>query len=119
MATKNFSDSELKCSCCGRVNTTQRFREFMAKVQLLRDRYGKPLKVSSGYRCEKHPIEAKKKKAGMHSIAAIDLGVSRGEAWRVLKLAFEMGFTGIGVNQKGNGRFIHLDTRANPTVWSY
>lgn len=119
MATKNFSDRELKCSCCGRVNTTQRFNDFMAKVQELRDRYGRPLRVTSAYRCENHPIEAKKRKAGMHSIAAIDLGVSRGEAYKVLKLAFEMGFTGIGVNQKGKGRFIHLDTREKPTVWSY
>jgi hypothetical protein len=30
-----------------------------------------------------------------------------------------MGFTGIGVNQKGAGRFLHLDTRQGAMVWSY
>ena len=38
---------------------------------------------------------------------------------------FLVGFTGIGVNQKGGARFLHLDTiesspaRPRPTIWSY
>jgi hypothetical protein len=34
----------------------------------------------------------------------------------------ELGFTGIGVQQKGTGRFIHVDLTVGqnrPTVWSY
>jgi hypothetical protein len=38
---------------------------------------------------------------------------------RFLRLALELGFTGIGVQQKGTGRFIHLDLRAVPAIWSY
>jgi len=37
-------------------------------------------------------------------------------------LALELGFTGIGVQQKGTGRFPHLDTLEEPprpNVWSY
>jgi hypothetical protein len=30
-----------------------------------------------------------------------------------------MGFKGIGVQQKGAGRFIHLDDREDPAIWSY
>jgi hypothetical protein len=32
-----------------------------------------------------------------------------------------MDFIGVGVNQKGGGRFIYLDTveRASRTIWSY
>jgi zinc D-Ala-D-Ala carboxypeptidase len=44
------------------------------------------------------------------------------QAHKLLKLAFELGFTGIGVNQKTSGRFIHLDTLTEaprPNVWSY
>jgi hypothetical protein len=36
-------------------------------------------------------------------------------------IAMEAGFTGIGVQQKGTGRFLHLDTLEGdlrPTVWS-
>jgi len=43
----------------------------------------------------------------------------------VLREALILGFTGIGINQKGTGRFLHLDLLPNlllhprPTVWSY
>lgn len=120
MATRNFTDAELRCQCgCGAINPNPLFDVLMDKVQELRVLYGKSLKVTSGYRCPKHPLEARKNKAGQHSIAAIDLSVSRGEAHEVLRIALLLGFTGIGVNQKGNGRFIHLDLRDAPTIWSY
>ena len=120
MATLNFSDNELRCKCgCGRLNTTPAFNEFMEKVQALRTAYGKPLVLSSAYRCPEHPIEAAKTKAGQHSKGAVDIRVAYAAAHEVLRLAFSMGFTGIGVNQKGSHRYIHLDMRPNPTVWSY
>jgi uncharacterized protein YcbK (DUF882 family) len=101
--------------------------EFMDALDELREAYGKPLRVTSGYRCPEHPIEARKASAGAHSTGkAIDLAVDRGEAYEVLKLALAMDvFTGIGVQQKGSGRFIHLDAceepemSPRPTVWSY
>jgi hypothetical protein len=43
----------------------------------------------------------------------------------VLYKGIAHGFKGIGVNQKGNGRFIHLDIgemedgRPRPHLWSY
>ena len=51
--------------------------------------------------------------------------VDRGDAYKVLELAFKVGMTGIGVAQKGSARFLHLDSlessteRPRPTVWSY
>ena len=96
----------------------------MDKVQELRNRYGKPMPETSGYRCPKHPQEATKTVPGAHQLGlAIDIGLQGKEAYDLLKLAMEMGFTGIGVNQKGNGRFIHLDIATNelprPMIWSY
>jgi zinc D-Ala-D-Ala carboxypeptidase len=120
MATKNFSDDELKCQHCGALNPHGAFKVFMDRIQQLRERYGKPLRVTSGYRCEDHPIEAKKAEAGMHSYAAIDLGVAGKDAYDIVKMAFELGFTGVGVSQrKGIPRFIHLDDREYPAIWSY
>ena len=56
----------------------------------------------------------------MHSYAAIDLGVVGRDAYDLVKLAFELGFTGVGVSQrKGVPRFIHLDDREIPAIWSY
>tara|TARA_Y100001951_G_C11282991_1_gene266652 strand:+ start:429 stop:791 length:363 start_codon:yes stop_codon:yes gene_type:complete len=120
MATRSFTDNELKCQHCGKLNPHGAFVVFMERIQKLRDIYGKPLKVTSGYRCEDHPIEAKKQQAGQHSLAAIDLGVSGKDAYLLTKIAFELGFTGIGVSQrKGVPRFIHLDDRTVPAIWSY
>lgn len=123
MAWKYFSIDEMKCRHCG---DCQMDVEFMKKLDFLRECYDKPLTVTSGYRCPAHPIEAKKSKAGAHSTGkAADLAVSRGEAHELLTLAMQMGFTGIGVQQKGSGRFLHLDMCTDsemsprPTVWSY
>ena len=121
---KYFSDSEVSCSHCGENKMSP---EFMDALDTLREAYGKPLRVTSGYRCPEHPIEARKASAGAHSTGkAIDLAVGRGEAYELLKLALAMDvFTGIGVQQKGSGRFIHLDAceepemSPRPTVWSY
>lgn len=121
---KYFSDSEVSCSHCGESKMSP---EFMDVLDKLREAYGKPLRVTSGYRCPEHPIEARKASAGAHSTGkAIDLAVERGEAYEVLEIAMGMGvFTGIGIQQKGSGRFIHLDTceepemSPRPTVWSY
>ena len=116
----NFKAEEFNCSHCGKNEMQQ---QFMNKLQALRNLYGKPMVITSGYRCPKHPIEAKKAKPGAHaSGCACDIAVVGADAHRLLKLAFQMGFTGIGVQQKGNGRFIHLDTLEGglrPTVWTY
>lgn len=97
--------------------------EFMAKLQALRTAYGKPMRITSGFRCAEHPIEAKKAQPGAHaSGCACDVGVEGADAHRLLTLALQLGFSGIGVQQKGGGRFIHLDiltSGVRPTVWSY
>ncbi len=123
----NFSEKELKCSCCGKTNPNPEFVELMDKVQQLRDQLGFGLAVSSAYRCENHPIEAEKiakgKTGGEHTRAAIDLKVSYNNSYKLLEEALRMRFTGIGINQKGETyqRFIHLDLRPQEqaTVWSY
>jgi uncharacterized protein YcbK (DUF882 family) len=117
---QNFSAKEFDCSHCGK-NEMQ--ADFMLKLQTLRSVYGKPMRITSGYRCPEHPIEAKKAQPGAHaSGCACDIGVEGQDAHRLLKLAFAAGFTGVGVQQKGSGRFIHLDTLEGgprPNVWSY
>jgi zinc D-Ala-D-Ala carboxypeptidase len=116
----NFSSKEFDCSHCGK-NEMQ--ADFMSRLQALRMKYGKPMRVTSGYRCPQHPIEAKKAKPGAHaSGCACDIGVEGADAHRLLRLALELGFTGIGVQQKGTGRFLHLDTlegATRPTIWTY
>lgn len=126
-----FTKEEMRCQHTGFDGMDAQFMELLTE---LRGAYGKPMRVTSAYRHPTHPIEAKKTKkygtgkAGSHSTGrAVDIAVERGEAWELLNLALAMGFTGIGVNQKGDGRFIHLDNIKpdefdrflRPTVWSY
>ena len=120
---KNFTVDEFKCSHCG---ANEMKPEYMDRLQQLRTAYNKPMQITSGYRCPKHPIEAAKPTPGPHSTGrAADVSVQGADAHRLLQLALEMGFTGIGVQQKGSGRFLHLDDISNasgsprPTVWSY
>lgn len=112
-----FTEAEFRCRHCGRQEMKP---ELLGRLQALRDVYGRPLPVTSGWRCADHPVEKAKAHPGMHSTGlAVDLGVQGAEAHEVLRLAMHLGFTGVGVQQKGSGRFVHLDLRKEPTVWSY
>lgn len=128
----SFSRHEFACAHCGRAEMDD---DFLWRLQDLRDSYGKPMIISSGYRCPQHPIEAKKANGGgTHTTGrAADIKVARGQAYSLLRLAIRMGFTGIGINQTGDPktRFIHLDDIgsketfeggkkfARPNLWSY
>jgi len=118
--TPNFKAAEFNCTHCGKNEMKP---AFMAKLQTLRNLYGKPMRVTSGYRCPQHPIEARKAAPGAHaSGCAVDIGIEGADAHRLLTLAVGVGFNGIGVQQKGSGRFLHLDTLegpTRPTLWSY
>ena len=117
----NFKRTEFECSHCGAEGMQARLLD---KLQAMRTEYGKPMRITSGYRCPQHPAEVRKSTPGAHAMGlAADIGLDGADAHKVLELAFKHGFTGIGVQQKGTGRFIHLDVRdgelPGPTVWSY
>ena len=119
-----FSDAELSCSCC---NVYHFYPEFLYILNVIREECGFPLPVTSGYRCNKHPAEAAKKASGRPYGAhnrglAVDIGVSHERAHRLIEVALAQGIPRIGINQKGEGRFIHLDidpSLPTPTIWSY
>ena len=130
-----FTIEEMVCKHSNILGYDERFMDSLVS---LREKCGFGFPVTSYYRhadpndlAKSHPIEKKKiafgGKAGSHSTGkAVDIGLDRERAFILLKTAMDMGiFTGIGVNQKGNARFIHLDTCNasdgfnRPTVWSY
>ena len=120
---KNFTEAEFKCKC-GNCDGGQMIAEFMDKLQALRDAYGKAMPVSSGYRCPAYNTKVSATgPSGPHTTGrAADITVRGKDAFTILKLAFFGSFTGIGVNQKGATRFIHLDDLSHPprpNVWSY
>lgn len=120
---KNFKIDEFACKHCGKNEISH---ELIDKLQSLREDLGFPFVISSGYRCDEHPIEKNKKSPGTHAQGiAVDIACSHQNALKIVSAAEGYGFTGIGVNQKGSGRFIHLDigkasaSRPRPHIWSY
>lgn len=126
--SKYFTLDELKCKC-GECNSTGMEMNliFMNRLDDLREIVGFPLTVSSGYRCPAYNAKVSTTgEKGPHTTGkAIDFLVSRQQAYDVLRVAMEFGFSGIGVKQKDLTRFLHLDILMEkdgfprPTVWSY
>lgn len=111
----NFTPAEFACQHTGKHGMCP---EFMAKLQALRSEYGKPMRVTSGFRHPTHPIEARKREPGQHAHGrAVDIACHASGAYEIVRLAFKHGFTGIGVSQRdGVARFVHLDARPGPVV---
>lgn len=126
MAWRHFKVSEFDCKCgCGRNEIDAKFVD---RLDDLREACGFPLPVTSGYRCPKHNTQVSSTGlTGPHTTGrAVDFGVRGHQALTLLQLALARGgFTGIGINQKGGARFVHLDDlpsapgQPRPTIWSY
>lgn len=125
MNWRYFKEAEFACRCgCGKNLIDH---AFITELDDLRHHLGFALPISSGYRCPDHNARVSiTGRTGPHTTGrAADIAVSHARAYDVLQAAMMMRFTGIGVNQKGSARFIHLDNLPNatgqprPTVWSY
>lgn len=122
----NFPYAELGCKC-GKCDSdgSEMDPAFMAELQQLRTLYGKPMALSSAYRCPRHPVEAKKREPGEHTTGrAVDIACHGADALQILRLALALKFTRVGISQKGAARFIHLGTSSggrfpSPALWSY
>lgn len=115
----NFRPEEFRCTATGKDGISPRLLE---RLQAFRTAWGKPLRVTSGYRDARHPIEAKKAKPGEHATGlAADIAVSVADRHAFVRLAFEQGFTRIGIAET----FVHLgvateaDGLPSPRVWTY
>jgi uncharacterized protein YcbK (DUF882 family) len=113
--SKNFQDHELWCKCCRQLPKP----ELIAKLQELRDAYGKPMVITSGYRC---PNQNKKVGGAPNSKhvsgEAVDIACTdAAERYKLLRLAFTLGFGGIAYSKS----FVHFDIRSplSPATWSY
>jgi zinc D-Ala-D-Ala carboxypeptidase len=119
--SKYFSLAETECKCgCG----FDMLPAFKDECDALREVYGKPLTMTSGARCPSYNQKVSTTgPQGPHTTGrAADFAVSHGEAHKLLGIIMAMGFTGVGIQQKGGGRFIHVDnltTPPRPNVWSY
>lgn len=123
--TQHFSREELACKHCGQMHIPLASIE---RLQALRDKVGHVLRVTSGYRCPEHNnVVSSTGRKGPHTKAAFDIAIYGEDAYRLVRAAIDVGFTGIGVKQTGpvEQRFIHVDDLVGdadivrPYIWSY
>ena len=120
-----FTKDELKCKGTDECNMDE---DFMSKLIALRKEFNEPMVISSGYRHESYNQVIGGARNSPHLYGkAVDVLVSGRTAYRLMKMAMQHGFTGIGISQRGphEGRFLHIDTmdssdiHPRPWVWSY
>lgn len=113
---KYFKEEEFQCACCGRADMDF---DFLKKLDKAREIIGHPITINSGFRCPAHNNAVSSTgTTGPHVTGkAADLGLAYIEARNALPTLMLM-FSGIGINQKGSGRFIHVDELAR-RIWTY
>ena len=121
--TPYFVPREFECKHCHALLVET---DLMDRLVLIRAQYGKPMIVASGYRCPTYNNSVSFTGLdGPHTRGAVDLSVRGTDAHRLLYVALSHGIRGIGVQQKGAARFLHLDMlpddarQPRPWVWTY
>ena len=87
------------------------------KLEMLRENLGFPLKISSGFRCEKHNRALGGARESRHLLGlAFDVGTSRMTAKEKFLLLQEGTkiFQGVGIYDK----HVHLDIREEKALWT-
>ena len=105
------------CPCCGHsiVDIV-----LLNKLDKLRELFGKPIYVNSGFRCKEHNFNVGGSPNSEHMDgkgADIKCESSR-DRFRLIDFAFEVGFRRIGIGRS----FIHVGSckkRAQDVIWMY
>ena len=123
MITTNFFANEMSYRWgCGLYEMDE---EFMRLLQILRDEMQGPLRVCIGRRSDPHNDRvstAKNKKNGVYNLGqASNILTSGDRAMLIIEKVRKVGFSGIGLSQKGNhsSRFLHLDTLPRKALFRY
>ncbi len=117
--SENFDVPEFVChgiGCCTTVYIDEQLVNFL---QMIRDHFGKPVKITSGYRCPKHNKSVNGATASRHAKGqAADIVVEGVAPAEVAKYAESIGIKGIGLYETAkDGFFVHIDTRTNKSFW--
>ena len=110
----NFTSTEFDCQgsgCCSSTIVDEKLVEYLQKI---RDHFGKPVNINSGYRCATHnaSVGGATKSNHMDGKAA-DIRISGVTPLEVAQYAEHIGILGIGVYSWG----IHIDTRTSKYFW--
>jgi uncharacterized protein YcbK (DUF882 family) len=115
----NFTKAEFDCKHTGENNMQH---EFMEKLQALRTEFGRSMRITSGFRSVRHPIEARKTHSnGEHTqgMCADIACTNSADRFTLIQLALKHGLNRIGVAKT----FLHLGLGGknlpNNVIWEY
>ena len=112
-----FRDQEFECPCCRQRLISQ---ALVSKLDSARAAYGKPIRITSGYRCFLHNLDVGGIATSSHRRGlAVDIEIgSSTERFELIRILIAVGFIRIGI---GEG-FIHVDIDPHKTqnvMWTY
>lgn len=116
----NFNSTEFDChgsGCCSKTTLDTKLVEYL---QQIRDRFGAPITISSGYRCSKHNKKVGGASGSRHTKgSAADIVVKGIAPAEVAKYAESIGILGIGLYEAKDcgDDFVHIDTRTTKSFW--
>ena len=115
----NFNSSEFDChgsGCCSETLVDQQLVEYLQKI---RNHFGKPVNISSGYRCATHNKSVGGATGSRHTKGqAADIYINGIVPAEIAKYAESLGIKGIGLYETDkDGHFVHVDTRTTKSFW--
>jgi hypothetical protein len=119
--SKNFNSTEFDCNgvgCCSETTIDPKLIEY---VQRIREHFGVPVKISSGYRCAKHNKAVGGSSGSYHKQGgkAADIIVEGHAPLEVAQYCESIGILGIGLYESRDcgDDFVHIDTRTTKFFW--
>lgn len=117
--SEHFTVSEFLCKgsgCCTEGKIDDKLVEILKKI---RDHFGKPVYISSAYRCPAWNKKVGGVSGSYHLYGqAADIKVRDIAPAEVAKYAESIGVLGIGLYETdADGHFVHVDTRTSKSYW--
>lgn len=115
----NFNSSEFDCHGSGCCSSTLVDDKLVTYLQQIREHFGKPLNISSGYRCATHNKNVGGATNSRHAKGqAADIYITGVTPAEIAKYAESIGILGIGLYEtNSDGFFVHVDTRETKSFW--
>ena len=115
----NFTSSEFDCKGSGCCTATKVDEALVNYLQKIRDHFGKPVKINSGYRCATHNKKVGGATSSRHATGqAADIKIVGVAPAEIAKYAENIGVLGIGLYETdADGHFVHIDTRTTKFFW--